>query len=175
MPGSPAHLVQRFFDVLFARALTGAEREDVTDVLGPELATLFFAQSKADQRHGYHAACTVRAAGVQSKDVVIAATMHDIGKRHARLGVIGRVLASLMILLRLPLPSRFAAYRDHGVVGAKELADVGAPGIAIDFALHHHGERPRSIDEDTWRILVAADQPPKPSSVSRRRITSADT
>lgn len=159
MPGSPAHLAQRFFDVLFSRALTGSEVDAVRGWLTPELATLFFEQSHADQRHGYHAALHVVSSGHKQPEVVTAALMHDVAKRHARLGVLGRTLASLLILIRLPLPARFEAYRDHGFVGAKELADRGAPDLAIEFALHHHGDRPEAIESEVWDALVRADQP----------------
>ena len=140
--------------------------------LSPETAEVFFAQHDADQRHGYHAALTVIAAGVDEVGVITAALLHDIGKRHARLGVAGRSLASVMILLGLPLGERMTAYRDHGLIGARELGALGAPSLAIDFAMHHHGTRPPTIDPETWDLLVRADQPPKTPSSSQARITS---
>ncbi|MGH3651138.1 MAG: HD domain-containing protein [Acidimicrobiia bacterium] len=143
--------------------------------LTPELTELFFAQNHADQRHGHHAALSVIASGVDDGEVVIAALMHDIGKRHARLGIVGRSLASAFIVLGLPLTERMTAYRDHGLIGARELESVSAPPLAIDFAIHHHRERPESIDPGTWETLIAADQPPKASSKLVRGITSTAT
>lgn len=175
MPGSAAHLIRRFLDVATARRLTGAESAMVSGWLTPELAELFFAQNRADRRHGHHAALSVIASGVEDRDVVIAALMHDIGKRHARLGIVGRSLASVLILLGLPLTDRMRAYRDHGLIGARELGSVSAPALAIDFAIHHHRERPESIDPGTWETLISADQPPKASSKLARRITSTAT
>jgi putative nucleotidyltransferase with HDIG domain len=141
--------------------------------LGTTTAAMFFEQSDADQRHGYQAALVVTGSGVDDRDVIVAALMHDVGKRHARLGVVGRSVASLLILTGLPLTDRMTRYRDHGLVGARELGAVGAPSLAIDFALHHHGRRPPTIDASTWDLLIAADQPPKPSLRSDRPITSA--
>ncbi len=172
MPGSPAHLFRRFFDVAVARPLSESERSAVDGWLIPETTTVFFAQGDADQRHGYQAALTVVSAGVDDRDVIAAALLHDIGKRHARLGILGRTLASLMILLRMPLGERMAAYRDHGLLGARELARVGAPPLAIDFAMHHHGARPPSIPSEIWDLLERADQPPKATSSLVSRITS---
>lgn len=100
---------------------------------------------------------SVVAAGFDDRVVITAALLHDIGKRHARLGIVGRSVASALILLGLPLTGRMAAYRDHGLAAARELADLGAPSLVIDFALHHHGRRPATIDDDTWDVLVAAD------------------
>jgi hypothetical protein len=173
LPGSPAHLFARFFDVASAQPLNASEREAVVHWLSPETADLFFAQGVADQRHGYHAALTVVAAGVRDRDVVMAALLHDVGKRHSRLGLIGRSVASLLILVGLPLSGRMQAYRDHGLVAAHELAGLSVPSLVVDFALHHHGERPPTIDPAVWDVLVSADQPAKPWSGRSRRITSA--
>lgn len=131
--------------------------------LTPDLADLFFSQNDADQRHGYHAALSVIASGVEDGEVIAAALVHDVGKRHARLGIIGRSVVSVLILLGLPLPDRLRVYRDHGIVAARELAGLGASPLAIDFAMHHHGKRPPTIDPATWDVLVAADQPQRPS------------
>ncbi len=160
MPGSPGHLVRRFFDVVSARPLDASERTTVESWLTPPLAEVFFAQNAADQRHGLHAAQVVLAGG-GAADTVVAALLHDIGKRNARLGAIGRSVASILIILRLPLTERMRAYRDHGMTGAVELARLGAPALAIDFALHHHGRRPPTIDPEIWDLLVAADEPRK--------------
>ncbi|HJQ77060.1 MAG TPA: hypothetical protein VJ948_07340 [Acidimicrobiia bacterium] len=172
MPGPPAHLFARFIDVATAPALDPVEIEAVAKWLSPPLADLFFEQPVADQRHGYAAALVVRDAGTGDHDVIVAALVHDIGKRHSRLGVIGRSLASLMIKLHLPIPVRARMYRDHGALGARELAYLAAPSLAIDFALHHHGARPESITPETWSILKSADEPPKPSEMVRTRIMS---
>jgi hypothetical protein len=170
--GSVSHLVHRFFDVLTARNLTASEVAAVRAWLTPETADLFFAQPRADQRHGYHSALLVVAAGSPGPDVIVAALTHDVGKRHARLGVFARSLASILIRLGLRAGPRVAAYRDHGLIGARELAAAGAPSLAVDFAMHHQGGRPPSIPQPTWDVLVAADQPPKAWASLRRWITS---
>lgn len=166
MPGSLRHLSSRFFDVLLSRRLDSAERATVETWLTRDLAEVFFAQPGADQRHGYEAGLYVIAAGAEH-DVVVAAAMHDVGKREAHLGVIGRVIASLFILAGLPLTRRMQLYRDHGMSAAAELAALGAPPLAIDFALHHHSERPSSISPGTWDLLVLADQP---KTAHRKRV-----
>jgi hypothetical protein len=171
LPGSPAHLFSRFFDVASARPLTNSERSAVSSWLDPELAELFFAQADTDQRHGYHAALHVIAAGEKGAEVLQAALLHDVGKRHAGLGVVGRSLASLLIIFGLPLSESMRAYRDHGLLAARELGGLGVPSLAIDFAMHHHGDRPPTIDPQTWALLVAADEPPKTLSSVRLQIT----
>ena len=169
MPGSPAHLVSRFFDSLTARPLDSAERVTVETWLDdPDLARLFFEQGSADQRHGYQAGLYV--VGERGDpETVTTALLHDVGKRHARLGILGRSLASILILVHGPLTERMRAYRDHGRIGAGELGALQAPSLAIDFALHHHGARPPTIAGDTWDLLLASDRPQRRRPAHRGR------
>jgi putative nucleotidyltransferase with HDIG domain len=167
VPGSPGHLTRRFFDVLLARPLGPEEREELEGWLSPEEAAAFLAQPVADQRHGHSAAVAVRAEAPGDAVMMRAALLHDIGKRHAHLGVFGRVVASLLILVRAPLRGRLALYRDHGPIGANELERLGTEPLVADFARHHHGERPASIDPGTWDILWRADHRPKPGTPHR--------
>lgn len=171
MPGSPSHLTRRFLDVLWARPLIESERAAVAHWLNEGERPIFFAQPSVDQRHGYNAALTVLAAGGDVRTSIRAALLHDIGKRHARLGVIGRVLATLLILFRVPLRGRFLAYRDHGEIAAGELELVGAEPLVIEFARHHHQSRPVMIDARAWDLLQSADQPPKTLARNRPGIS----
>ena len=160
MPGSLGHLTRRFFDVLFSTPLDAAERAAVEGWLDGGQAWVFFSQPDPDQRHGFHAAL-VAIAGGGKLDVVRAALLHDVGKRHARLGVFGRAFASMAIRLGLPLTRRWRLYRDHGETAAWELEGLGCEGVIVDFARHHHGGRPLDIPAVTWDLLQLADQPPK--------------
>ncbi len=111
----------------------------------------------ADQRHAYRAARFAEQRSPQRPDLVRAALLHDVGKRHARLGILGRVLASLLRQLRLEGYGRVAVYLDHPAIGAAELEETGAEPLVVEFALHHHGKRPRTIHPDDWAVLFAAD------------------
>ncbi len=164
MPASLGHLTSRFFEVLRSKPLNPDEAEELSSWLPGGLQPLFFAQPFKDQRHGYQAAQFVIASGETRPAVVVAALMHDIGKRHARLGVVARSLASIMILARVPLPRRIRLYRDHGASGADELAHAKAPDLAVEFTRHHQGPRPVGFDEAAWALLVTADQPQRPSN-----------
>jgi putative nucleotidyltransferase with HDIG domain len=172
VPGSLSHLTRRFFEVLTAQPLTVAESDWVEERLRPDEAACFFSQPRPDQRHGRSAALVVTEAGVTDPVMIRAALLHDIGKRHSGLGVIGRSLASIAIRLHLPLIRRFRLYRDHGELGAAELTRAGCEPLIVDFARHHHASRPGSIAQDAWDLLLKADQPAKTRSTRRARISS---
>lgn len=161
MPGSLSHLTRRFFDVLRAQPLLEPEQALVREWLGEGERSIFFAQSAADQRHGYAAALTVIDSGTADRVAIRAGLLHDVGKRHAGLGPFGRTLASLLIIIRFPLRGRLLAYRDHGEIAAGELAALGAESLVVEFARHHHRSRPPTIEAGTWDLLQRADQPPK--------------
>lgn len=161
MPGTWGHLVARFFDVVTAKRLSRGEIEAVERWLEVEdIVEAFFEQPVADQRHGFEAALCVVAQRPERLDLIRAALVHDIGKRHARLGPIGRVSASLAIRLGIPLSPRLTLYRDHGEIAAAELS--GEEPVVVEFARHHHRARPSTIAADEWRLLISADRPRNP-------------
>ncbi len=170
MAGSLGHLARRFFDVLLARPLSVEEQTEIAAWLEPGLAAVFFAQPAADQRHGHHAASVVLATGSPEPVLVRAALVHDVGKRHSRLGVLGRTLATILVRLGLPLFTRARLYRDHGELGAFELEALGAEAVVVAFARSHHHDRDPVIPIDAWTLLQNADQPPKTGTMVRSRI-----
>lgn len=162
MPGSWPHLAARLVDVLSARPLDPAERRWVLARLSPGEQALFFAQPVMDQRHGWAAASVVASGDARPElarlDLIRAALLHDVGKRHARLATLGRVAASLALRVHLNGGGRWGAYRRHGELGAAELAELGGDGVVVAFARHHHSARPPEFDPRDWAVLVAADR-----------------
>jgi putative nucleotidyltransferase with HDIG domain len=89
---------------------------------------------------------------------VRAALLHDVGKRHTDIGVVGRVAASLLRLARLPARGQMATYLDHAALGARDLEAVGAEDLVIAFAAHHHeATTPTGVDPAVWAALRRAD------------------
>lgn len=143
--------------MLRARPLDEGERAVVESWVGSgDLADLFYAQQVADQRHAYGIASAVAAAG-HRPELVAAAALHDVGKRHSRLGAFRRSFATVLMALKVPLRGPMASYRDHGPLGAIDLEAVGATPLAVSFARHHQHRRPPDIDPDDWVVLNAAD------------------
>lgn len=157
MPGSWLHLSKRFFGAVVARDLDDSEVQTIRDIVSTTEFTLFMEQRPVDRRHGYESALYAIGAGATNA-VVRAAAMHDVAKRHARLGVVGRVIASILIKLGITVRGRFETYRRHGPIGAEELESAGSPTIVVEYARSHHAGRPPDVDPAVWKLLLAADE-----------------
>jgi putative nucleotidyltransferase with HDIG domain len=169
--GSWWHLARRFFEVATARPLDELERVVLAAWLTSTAETrLFFAQPVSDQRHAYRAASRMQHLVPDRLDLIRAALLHDVGKRHSGLGIIRRSFASASTKLRLPLGGRHATYIQHGPLGAEELQQLGCEPIVVDFAKWHHDDRPASISAEDWRLLETADEPGKPPGTRPKAI-----
>jgi len=152
------HLIRRFFGSLRARRPRPADQIFIAGMLRGDAARLFASQRPMDQHHALRTARRVAVMAPGRDDLVRAALLHDVGKTHAELGVIGRSVASLLAIARMPARGRFAAYLDHGRLGASDLRSVGEAGIAVAFAAHHHAAAaPANTDPSDWALLRAAD------------------
>ena len=133
------------------------ELQEIRGWLSLTEAAAFFAQAGYDQRHGLNAARHVASVQPGRIDLIRAALLHDIGKRHAHLGAIGRSLASAYSKLGGKPRGKWRQYMEHGQAGGDELQALGVERIVIDFTVHHHGDRPASILPAEWALLQAAD------------------
>ncbi len=148
------HLVTRFFGVITHHRLGPLEQDEIAGLLSPAEADLFWRQQPIDQRHSYDVAQRVKATVGPNREAMVAALLHDVGKKRSNLGPIGRSLATVAYSLRLPLPMRWRMYREHGRLGATELERVGASSLAVNFA---RGARGIGDDPALWQALVDAD------------------
>jgi hypothetical protein len=151
------HLVRRFFGSLGAGAATPAEQRAVAALLTTDEAAVFWAQPRPDVRHALDSLARLRGEGPAEPALERAVLLHDVGKRHSGLGILGRSLASGLAILHLPRSERMRRYLDHGELGAAELEALGAGALEVAFARHHHGARPDGTDPGRWERLVAAD------------------
>ncbi|MFI5044011.1 MAG: hypothetical protein ACHQDC_04400 [Acidimicrobiales bacterium] len=110
--------------------------------------------------------------GVSEADrwMVVAGLTHDVGKAPAHLGVLGRVLGTLLALTPVERDrnrsqrtgsswwSRVRLYARYPDVGAGLLSDAGADTKVVAWAREHH--RPQaewSVPAAQGRLLAAAD------------------
>ncbi len=148
------HLITRFFGVVTSRPLGPKAQESVSRALGAQESVVFWDQQAIDQRHAYEVARRVAARIGWAHAGVAAALLHDIGKRHSRLGAIERSMATVAGVVHLPMPQRWETYRDHGEIGASDLEAIAAHPLAVAFA---RGEPTRGVDTEIWGVLQAAD------------------
>ena len=141
------HLVKRFFGSLSSAPLDVVEQVWVHDVLSDREFDLWKTQATVDQRHS----CDIARRFTQirpnaTRDECAGALLHDIGEIDARLGVVARVIATLV-----PLPTRrFSVYRNHQTRGAQLLKSIGCSEHTIALVAGHP-------DSDALRALVQAD------------------
>jgi hypothetical protein len=118
---------------------------------------MFWEQANADQRHGLECARAAAARAPERSDLARAALLHDLGKRRAGLGVLGRCAASALRHFRLPTPGRLGSYLAHGPAGAADLESAGAEALVVAYARYHHRARPAAVPAPDWDVLIAAD------------------
>jgi putative nucleotidyltransferase with HDIG domain len=152
------HLSFRLLDFLTSSPLDQAESAQAEGWLGAGEAPAFFDQPVPDQRHGLEAARYIAGRAPDRPDLIRAALLHDIGKRHSRLGALTRSLVSAWVKLGGKAWGRGASYLDHGSIGAAELEAAGAESLVVEFARHHHRSRPAMIDEGDWQLLRESDR-----------------
>jgi hypothetical protein len=149
--------------------LTEVEKREVRVWLHPPEIDLFFSQPDFDQRHGLESARYIAALRNPRQDLIRPALLHDVGKRHAGLGPIARSLVSAWTKFGGRTARRWRGYLDHGLVAARELSEIGAEPMVIEFARHHHGGRPDSIAEEDWALLQRADRVRRKTPDARRQ------
>lgn len=152
-----SHLIRRFIGFLLARAPSPREQTEVSALLSDAAGELFWSQRLEDQRHAIDVMHTALRIRPGDRVAARAALLHDVGKRHARLGAISRSLATLADGLHLPLAARWATYRQHGALGARDLEAIGEDQFVVAFTRNHPGPPPRGVDPARWAAVAAAD------------------
>lgn len=150
------HLATRFLGAVTSSPLGPAAQAEVNAVLTEEQAALFWEQDPIDQRHAYEVAQRVRQRLGEDPSATKAALLHDVGKRHSSAGPIARSLATVLDTANLPLPADWRSYRNHEILGAMDLQEIGADLLAVAFA-RGRSDDDQSIDPNVWAALVEAD------------------
>jgi hypothetical protein len=167
------HYVRRFFTSWSRRPPPTVDAAWAASVATPAEHALLARLSNQDRRHLIDSARQVQVAlGPQADPVWLrAALLHDVGKHHAGLGVIGRSVATAVAYGlgharvrawsgRGGLTGRIGRYELHGEIGADELRAAGSPEPVAEWsALHHHRDRfaTSAIPANVLAVLDAAD------------------
>ncbi|MFI5046701.1 MAG: hypothetical protein ACHQIG_06525 [Acidimicrobiia bacterium] len=170
------HLSRRFVRALSPSAPCAEDLGWVDEVLGADLAQQWRRMPNHDQRHALGVARGVEAqlAGTgYAGDArwLVAALTHDLGKLDARLGVPGRVVATVSAAAagrdladawseRSGFTRRVGLYLRHPDLGADRIRLAGGPEEAATWAAAHHTPdrwADTGIPEPVVMALVAAD------------------
>ncbi len=163
------HLVRRFLGAIIPRGPRLSERAWVEEILSDGELALWRQLPRHDRRHSIAVARRVARALGSTPDAddprwVAAALLHDVGKLDARLGVLGRVGATLAGLAapdmaevwsaKRGITRRVGLYLRHAELGEDRLRMVAARPEAQRWAGAHH--RPDSADVGFPAHVVAA-------------------
>ena len=124
------HLARRFAGSVSRSRPPSADEEWAEGWLGDAERTLWRRLSNVDRRHAIEVARRFASLRPEASRAEMAgAVLHDVGKREAGLGTIGRVVATVVG----PRSARFRTYHDHEEIGAAwlELDDSDPITVAL--------------------------------------------
>ncbi len=152
------HLAARFLWSVRPKPLSAVDAAWVAAVLAPAEFALWQSQQLVDRVHTVAVARRVEKADPW---VVKAALLHDVGKADARLGVVGRVAATMLELVGVGrFPGRLGRYLAYPERGAELLAAIDADERVVAWAREHHrpvDHQSSIVPRDLADLLAAAD------------------
>ena len=114
------------------REVSDADRDWINSTLSIKEMELWSGQMIVDQAHSLHIARRfVVLMPDATREEIAAALLHDVGKSIARLGVVARVVATILPARIGRLNRRFAAYRGHEKIGAEMLRAIGSSEVTV--------------------------------------------
>ena len=121
--GNQLHLVRRFIKSLSRTIPSSSDIAWVNKSLLHGEFELWLRMEPYDQRHSIEVARRFTYLHPEfTRDQVAAALLHDIGTVHSKLGVLGRVIATIVG----PVGIKFRRYHDHEVIGVNLCRDAGS-------------------------------------------------
>lgn len=128
MIASAPHLVRRFFGALSRSTPNSQEIAEVTNILTKDEFDLWSKMQTMDQRHSIDVTFRFKAIRPEaSTPEVRAALLHDVGKISSSLGVMARVLATIVG----KRGQKFTAYHDHQRLGAEMLEEISSDPLTV--------------------------------------------
>jgi hypothetical protein len=125
------HLVARFVTAAPPHPPSVDDEVWAEGFLTPAERRLWIRFDNHDRRHSIRVARRfVRRVPDAEPAVVAGALLHDIGKVRCGIGVLGRVVATIVG----PRTERFRCYHDHERVGAEMLAAIGSDRRTVELA-----------------------------------------
>ncbi|MFP5341550.1 MAG: hypothetical protein ACLGIJ_01305 [Candidatus Limnocylindria bacterium] len=153
--------VRQFRSHLRASVAPG-ERAGLVAWLTPAQLALFDAMHVADRRHGLDVVATLRADGMDDREVLLAGLLHDAGK--GRTSVVPRVVYALgqaygrwiwrVAGIVPPMGAALGRLRVHAERSAELAAAAGCPVRTVELIRHQDAP----LDPVAGRLLQLADE-----------------
>lgn len=124
------HLVSRLFGAVSSASPSPEDLAEVESLLLDSEFLLWRKLPAMDQRHSiavWRRFLNLRPGATQPE--LRAALLHDIGKIQSNLGVLGRVVATLLGRRG----ERFTAYHDHEKIGSEMLQNIDSDSVTIQL------------------------------------------
>ena len=155
--GGLTHSARRFRDSISNADPSASQEAWALAKLSSAEAVLWSAQAGRDRRHSLAVA---RHVGDAEPWIVVAALTHDVGKTSASLGVVGRTVATVLELLRIPFAlGRLGRYLQYPAHGAHLLAAAASDPLVVAWAAEHHrASEYWSVPAEAGRLLALADR-----------------
>lgn len=159
----PVHLLGRFFGSILPVGPRRREAQWAEARLLPGERELWRRMRPADRRHAVGVArrTEARLGPRATRPVLAAALLHDVGKLDARLGIYGRVVATLSGAVVGHDPDairawtrtrgftrRVGLYLQHPKLGGDMLALAGSDPLTVAWTREHH------LPPDDWTVPV---------------------
>ena len=151
------------------RALTAWSRpldlSPAQAILGAELMVLFTQMRRSEQLHSLRVLVVVRSLGHSDPQLLAAALLHDVGKSHARMGLVGRTLVVAVGKLMPGLYGRWSkgearGWRKPFVVavlhaewGAQMVERAGAAEMVVALVRRHEEHLEGKAGSEEERLL----------------------
>lgn len=164
-PGRVAYRVRQFATAFIVQ-WRAQEKAEVVGILSPGELALFYGMRRAALRHSLQVYRHLRRRGIQDRDLLAAALLHDVGKGQVTLA--HRVAA---VLLKATLPGwldrlagpagprwkrAFYFHRHHAKLGAELVERAGSQPRVVALVENHH--RPGLEDPPGLAALREADE-----------------
>ena len=124
------HLCRRFFSSILSGRLNGVELAQVHSILSAREMDLWGKYQNADKRHSIVVLNRLNVLmPTAGREAQAAALLHDIGKSRSQLGVLLRVVATIVG----PRTRRFSQYHRHEEIGIELLESIGSSDVMISL------------------------------------------
>lgn len=162
----PLYRVWQFWKVVTARQLDSKSEAEIRTILSSQQQWLFGRFSAGEQQHSYRVYETLKKAGLNNRDLLVAALLHDIGKTrfhrpwwHRPVVVLGQAFFrrkaaewSMGEGMRCARP--FVIKANHAEWGAVEAETAGSSPTTIALIRYHHHPL-TAVEDKTLADLLA--------------------